>query len=257
MRPSYLLASFLFLAACGGGDYAGSFGDDSGFGATPGGVKDMRFARELIAAGQVPPPEALLVEGMFAEHDLGLTGDPCAETLCLRAAGGVAPDRAGTPHGWLQVGLSSNVNPDTWQPPPTTYIYTVDVSGSMGWEYADDPSPGTLARDLLHRLADQLRDDDEVAIVTYGTDVSTALAITGGENADVVVAPTFGWTSVNRTMRTLLRPRSTASRPISYARTRPASMFVEPFSESSSISACTVATFSPPVVESTVATLVP
>jgi Ca-activated chloride channel family protein len=187
MRPS-LLASILLLAACGGAESSGSFGDDGGFGATPGGVKDMRFARELIAAGQVPPPEALLVEGMFAEHDLGLTGDPCAQTLCLRAAAGVAPGRVGVPRGWIQVGLSSSIDPDTWAAPPTTYIYTVDVSGSMGWEYAgsDDPSPGALAHDLLHRLADELRPDDEVAIVTYGSDVSTVLSVTGGENAAAV-----------------------------------------------------------------------
>jgi Ca-activated chloride channel homolog len=190
MRPSYLLASILLVAACGGAETSGSFGDDGGFGATPGGVKDMRYARELIAAGQVPPPEALLVEGMFAEHDLGLTGDPCAATLCLKAGAGVAPDRAGVPRGWLQVGLSSNINPDTWQPPPTTYIYTVDVSGSMGWEYAggENPTPGALSHDLLHRLADELRPDDEVAIVTYGSDVATVLSVTGGENAAAVHA---------------------------------------------------------------------
>lgn len=35
----------------------------SDFGATQGGVQDMGFARELIASGQVPPPEAFVVEG--------------------------------------------------------------------------------------------------------------------------------------------------------------------------------------------------
>jgi Ca-activated chloride channel family protein len=125
----------LLVAGCGGG---GLLGDDVGdddpggyndaasgggdFGATPGGVKDLRLARELIASGMIPPPEALPVEGMFAEHDLALDGAPCTQVLCLRAAGGVAPDRAGQPRGWLQVALSSNVNPDVWQPPDTTFI---------------------------------------------------------------------------------------------------------------------------------------
>lgn len=167
-----LLATTL-LSACG---VAGDFGGAGDFGATPGGVKDLRYARELIARGQVPPPEALPVEGMFAEHDLGLDGPPCGELLCLRAGAAVAPTVEGAPRGWLQVGLSSSVVPDTWVRPSTTFIFTVDVSGSMSWGYGEElATPGGLARRLLHGLADGLRPDDEVAIVTYGSSVSTAL----------------------------------------------------------------------------------
>ena len=157
------------------------------FGATPGGVKDMRYARALITEGKVPPKETLLVEGMFAEHELGLTGAACEDVLCLRAAAGVAPDGAGSPRGWVEVGLSSTIDPETWTRPATTFIFTVDVSGSMGWGYGEeDITPGHLARILLHALTDQLRADDEVAIVTYGEDVSTALSITaGGDHATV------------------------------------------------------------------------
>jgi Ca-activated chloride channel homolog len=176
---SMLVAGLLFTTACGYGG-AASYGGD--YGATPGGVKDMRLARALIAAGRVPPPEALLVEGMFAEHDLGLSGPGCQRPLCLRAAAGVAPDLEEQPHGWLQVGMSSAIDPDAFTAPPTTYIYTVDVSGSMGWEYdgGDYPSPGNLARDLLHRLAAELRPEDQVAIVTYGSDVDVPLGFTNG-----------------------------------------------------------------------------
>ncbi|KAB2896590.1 MAG: VWA domain-containing protein, partial [Kofleriaceae bacterium] len=169
-----------FLVACGGGGYGSPTGGGD-FGATPGGVKDMRFARELIASGQVPPAAALLVEGMFAEHDLGLTGAPCNDTLCLRAALGVAPDHDGDARGWLQVGMSSNVDPDTFQRPDTTYIMTVDVSGSMGWGYDGEyPSPGELARDLLHELNVVLEGRDQIAIVTYGSEIRTALPLTSG-----------------------------------------------------------------------------
>src|SRR5262245_55915054 len=96
MRNWQLLVASFLVACGGGGGYGGG-----GFGATPGGVKDMRFARELIAEGQVPPAAALLVEGMFSEHDLGLTGAPCNDTLCLRAGLGIAPDRDGDTRGWL------------------------------------------------------------------------------------------------------------------------------------------------------------
>ncbi len=186
MKPLRSLR-YLFLtlvAACGSVDaYSGSpTGGD--FGATPGGVKDMSLARELIASGRVPPPGALLVEGMFAEHDLGLTGAPCNDTLCLRAAAGVAPDRAGAARGWLQVGMSSNVDPDRFVRPPTTFIFTVDVSGSMGWSNGSEayPTPGWLSRATLHALADQVDAGDQVAIVTYGSEIATPLGLTRGSD---------------------------------------------------------------------------
>jgi Ca-activated chloride channel family protein len=168
------LGSIALALLVGCGDYSTGGSD---FGATPGGVKDLHLARELIAKGMVPPAAALLVEAMFAEHDLGL-----ARTLCVRAGAGFAPELDGTPRGWAQIGLSSSIDPATWQRPSTTFVFTVDVSGSMGWGGGNDvhPSPGRLSRLLLRELTAQLRPDDRVAIVTYGTDVSTPLGLTSG-----------------------------------------------------------------------------
>jgi Ca-activated chloride channel homolog len=168
------------LAACLGVLFTigcGAYGD---FGATPGGVKDLRLARELIAAGMVPPADALLVEAMFAEHDLGLAGPPCPRTLCLRGAVGLAPEIDGTPRGWAQVGLSSAIDPATWERPSTTFVFTVDVSGSMGW--GGKATPAGLSKALLHGLTDRLRADDRVAIVTYGSDIETRLGLTAGSS---------------------------------------------------------------------------
>lgn len=158
----------------------------SGMGATPGGVQDLRLAREIVDAGRVPPPEALLVEGMFSEHDLPLEGQACEETLCLRGAVGVAPTHDGLPSGWLQVGMSSNVDPETFERAPQTLIFTVDVSGSMGWSYSDEdterPSAGQLARALMEALASELGPRDRVAIVTYGSRVDTPLGLVAGDS---------------------------------------------------------------------------
>ena len=169
-RSGVLLLSMV-LAACGAD---GGYGGGGGTGATVGGVKDMHLARELIARGQIPPPAALLVEGMFAEHDLGLAGAACLDTLCLRAAAGVAPDRDDVSRGWIQIGLSSNVDPAIYRRPATTFIYTVDVSGSMGWG-GGEATPGELARQVLHELADHIDAGDKAAIVTYGSSVSVPL----------------------------------------------------------------------------------
>lgn len=174
-----VLAAALALPLGCGGDF-GSYGGGGDFGATPGGVQDMGLARQLIAEGKVPPAEAFLVEGMFSEHELGLEGEPCSTLLCLRSAAGFAPTLDGEPSGWVQVGLSSTIDPETFVRPSQTLIFTVDVSGSMGWGYGDGeyPSPGTLARELLHSLVDQLGEQDRVAIVTYGSDVQTVLSLT-------------------------------------------------------------------------------
>ncbi len=162
------------------------------FGATQGGVQDMGLARELVANGRVPPPEAFTVEGMFSEHDLPLSGPACERLLCLRAAMGVAPDLDGEISGWLQVGLSSTIDPATYTRPSLTVVATVDVSGSMGWGYSTGdrqyPTPGAITRSLLLDIAGQLDARDRIAIVTYGSSVHTPLDFTSGAAHDTVDA---------------------------------------------------------------------
>jgi Ca-activated chloride channel family protein len=170
-----------------------AFGPSAGdFGATQGGVQDMGFARELVASGQVPPPEAFVVEGMFSEHELGLAGDACERVLCLRTAVGVAPTLEGDPCGWMQVGLSSTIDPDTFQRPTLTLIATMDVSGSMGWDYATEsteyPTPGQVTRNLLSAIAAELGPQDRIALVTYGTEVHTVLSLTPGDQQVTIQA---------------------------------------------------------------------
>lgn len=215
-RSSGLAYVFIGLAAvgclsgcwsgAGGGAGTASFGGGSSgaeFGATQGGVQDMGFARELIAAGQVPPPEAFLVEGMFSEHDLGLAGEPCDTTLCLDAALGVAPTVEGTASGWLQVGLSSSIDPDTFERPSLTLIATVDVSGSMGWRYlteqSESPTPGDVSRDMLSEIAGELDQQDQIAIVTYGSRVNTVLGFTSGADQTVIQAAIDGLSEAGST----------------------------------------------------------
>ncbi len=155
-----------------------------GIGATPGGIKDMRLARELVAAGRVPPPAAFLVEAMFSEHDLGITGAACETLFCLQSAVAVAPALDGTPSGWMQVGLSSSVDPEAFERPSLTSILVVNVSGSMQWEYAgtEGSSGGALARKLLLSLTGQLDARDRVALVSFSDTATSRLALTRGDD---------------------------------------------------------------------------
>jgi Ca-activated chloride channel homolog len=166
----------------------GGFTGGGDFGATPGGVQDMQFARELVEKGMVPPPEAILVEAMFSEHDLPVAGPPCAETLCLRGAVGVAPGAAGAPAAWAHIGLSSTINPETFQRPPLAIVATVDVSGSMSWDYEDNGTPGSIARRLLEDITAELEPTDQFAMVTYGSSVSTPVGWTYGADPAIQAA---------------------------------------------------------------------
>jgi Ca-activated chloride channel family protein len=122
---------------------------------------------------------------MFSEHDLGLDGPTCERTLCLRTAIGISSDLHGRPSGWLQIGLSSNINMETYQRPALTIVAAVDNSGSMGWSYEtafnEYQIPLTIARELLSRIAGELGPQDRLAIVTYGSTVSTPLIFVPGD----------------------------------------------------------------------------
>jgi len=177
------LAPFLVsLLACGvigcaslsdAGGFSGPGGD---FGATPGGIQDMTFARETVQAGRVPPPEAFVVEAMFSEHDLPLEGEPCTTLLCLRAATGLALNETDEPSAWVQVGMSSTIDPETFQRPDLSVVAVVDVSGSMGWDYGARGNPAALARSLLTELSQRLGEGDRFSIVTYGSSSRVHLA---------------------------------------------------------------------------------
>ncbi len=182
LRRSLLLLITLALSGCMDGYSGGRFG------ATPGGVQDMGLARALVDEGRVPPPEAFVVEGMFSEHDLPVEGGACDDLLCAGAAPGIAPSLAGETRAWLQIGLSSTVDPATYERPTVSLIATVDVSGSMGWSdgTAMSSSPGELSRALLARIGAELGEADRFAMVTYGSSVSTALPPTSGASQSAI-----------------------------------------------------------------------
>lgn len=197
-RHTLLFVSSLLLALSGctfdGAAYAGP--GAGRFGATPGGVQDMGLARALVADGNVPPPEAFVVEGMFSEHDLPVDGGECADVLCIGAAPGIAPNLDHDTRAWLQIGLSSTIDPDTYERPNVTLIATVDVSGSMGWSYGSEDgevgTPGELSRAVLRRIASDLREADRIGVVTYGSNVVTALAPTSGADQSAIAAVVDG-----------------------------------------------------------------
>lgn len=147
----------------------------------------MSFARALIAEGIVPPPEAFQVSGMLSEHEVGLAKEPCEQALCLDGALAIAPAIDGSPAAWLQIGMSSNLDPDLFVRPSITVVAAVDVSDAMGWETANtEVTPATLARELLLSIAADLGPNDRIAIITYASRVLMPLPLTSGPSQSAV-----------------------------------------------------------------------
>jgi Ca-activated chloride channel family protein len=136
-------------------------------GVTPGGAKDIAYARTLIQMGGVPDGNTITVEGLMSEHDIPVDGAPCTSLLCLRPALGVATrlDTNQREH-FVQLGFSSGFHRETFLRPPIDLVILVDHSSSMGIDMTE-----TLA--AVVSAIGKMRDDDRLAILTFNDSVQT------------------------------------------------------------------------------------
>ncbi|MEV8225049.1 von Willebrand factor type A domain-containing protein [Streptomyces sp. NPDC079167] len=73
----------------------------------------------------------------------------------------------------VRVGLATKTAADTGERPPAALTFVVDISGSMA-----EPGRLDLAKTSLGILADELRDDDSVSLVTFSDEAETRLPMT-------------------------------------------------------------------------------
>ncbi len=132
-------------------------------GATPGGAQNIGYARDRIAAGEIPHARTFTPEGLFSEHDLPLPPVPCEDVLCLTGAATRA-DLLAQPEvrAIAQLGFASGLDPRTWRRAPLNLVAVVDKSGSMSG------TPLDTVKASLHQLVDQLGAGDQLAVVLYG-----------------------------------------------------------------------------------------
>ncbi|MET9449323.1 vWA domain-containing protein [Streptomyces cinerochromogenes] len=127
------------------------------------------YARRALAEGRRPEPRTVRPEefvNSFRQDYRRPEGNGFTVT--------VDGARTGEP-GWslVRVGLATRPAAPDAHRPPAALTFVIDTSGSM-----DEPGRLDLARHALATLTDRLRDDDSVALVTFGDDAETVLPMT-------------------------------------------------------------------------------
>ncbi|CAM5533186.1 YfbK domain-containing protein [Streptomyces narbonensis] len=127
------------------------------------------YARRTLAEGRLPAPSTVRPEE-FVNSFRPDYPRPADNGF------GVSLDGARTGRdGWslVRVGLATRGADRSGERPPAALTFVVDISGSM-----DEPGRLDLVKESLRLLADELRDDDSMALVTFSDEAETRLPMT-------------------------------------------------------------------------------
>ena len=130
--------------------------------------------RRFLGDGNTPDPNSVRVEEFVNYFDQGYE-PPTEDAFAIHIEG--SPSPFGSSNHWLmRVGLQGR-EVGAEERKDATLVFTIDVSGSMGRE-----DRLGLVKQSLRLLVDELRSDDQVAIVVYGDRGSVLLEPTEGRN---------------------------------------------------------------------------
>ncbi|MFF9198452.1 von Willebrand factor type A domain-containing protein [Streptomyces sp. NPDC014779] len=125
------------------------------------------YARRVLAEGRLPAPGDIRPEE-FVNSFKPDYPRPQDNGFSVTVDGA----RTDAP-GWSLVRVGLATRPSEGERPPAALTFVVDVSGSMG-----EPGRLDLVKESLGLLADRLRDDDSLAIVTFSSEAETRLPMT-------------------------------------------------------------------------------
>ena len=129
--------------------------------------------RRYLSAGTRPPADAVRIEELVNYFRYDYAGPSGAHPLRIHTDMAPAPWKPA--HRLLRVGLQGR-KLDMRHAPPNNLVFLVDVSGSMS---PQNKLP--LLQRALHLLVDELREQDQVAMVVYAGSAGLVLAPTSGE----------------------------------------------------------------------------
>ena len=138
------------------------------------------FARRLLTNGQLPPRDAVRVEEMVNYFPYNYPG-PADRSQPFRVTTTVMPSPWSAENQLLHVALRG-YDIARSERPRANVVLLIDTSGSMA---PSDRLP--LLQQGFRLFAQQLRNDDRVAIVTYAGEAHTALEPTAGRDKQKII----------------------------------------------------------------------
>jgi Ca-activated chloride channel family protein len=146
------------------------------------------LARKYLAAGQIPPKEAVRTEEFvnYFKPDLGAPTDGSPFAIWLEAAPSPFGNADGKSRWLLRVGVRAKDVAKEARP-PLRLAFVVDTSGSMAQENRLE-----LVKHGLRLLASQLDARDKIAIVRFASDASVVLQWTSAADRASIEAAIHG-----------------------------------------------------------------
>jgi Ca-activated chloride channel family protein len=141
-----------------------------------GGAQDIKHFRSVSLNGEaadLPYASSFTLEGLLGEHDLTLPALAACEKLFCVNAQSMAANLPSEPASSVFVGLGfeSGVDAEAYKQTPISLIAVVDRSGSMSGK------PLQRVKEGLHAALGQMRDNDRIGIVIYGSDTRVHMPV--------------------------------------------------------------------------------
>ena len=136
--------------------------------------------RRFIQDGQRPPIDAVRIEEMINYFSYAWDDATGEHPFAVTTEVSQAPWKR--EHRLVRIGLHAP-SIDARDLPHSNLVFLLDVSGSMG-----EPNKLPLLQSAFSMLADQLRPEDRVTVVTYSNEVCLALPSTSGERKHEILA---------------------------------------------------------------------
>ena len=135
--------------------------------------------RRYLGDGHLPDPDSVRVEEYVNYFNYAYE-PPQDSTFAIHMEGAPSPF-GGERYQLLRIGLQGEVIDDA-ERLPASLVFVIDVSGSM-----DQENRLGAVKQSLRMLVDELRGDDEVAIVVYGSRAYTILEPTSIKYRDTIL----------------------------------------------------------------------
>ena len=136
--------------------------------------------RRMLNAGRLPPADAVRVEEMINYFPYAYALPQGNARFALHTE--IAPAPWNPNHQLLHIGIKGQDIAKT-SLPPSNLVFLVDVSGSM-----NSPERLPLLKSALKLLVNQLRAQDNVALVTYASGTQVVLEPTSGAHKSKIIA---------------------------------------------------------------------